>query len=228
MIKFHLQNYTSIQSLFVNKPYFAFSSGVDSVALAHWIKNRFKKSVTLAHFNHRIRPQNDHMEDAARIFAEDFGFDLVIDKREDHMETDFSEASLRNHRLNFYKKLDNNVLTAHHLDDAVESYLMNCFDGTPEYIPIKFKTVLINNVVLSPDVDGTKIPTGYSIFHPFLLSTKTDIENYAKEHDLMRYVVVDETNCKNECRRNMIRNEIIPKIGQEHIRTVVRNKFYHN
>ena len=105
-----------------------------------------------------------------------------------------------------------NFITAHHLNDAVESYLMKTFNGTPERIPIPWVT----------DFDS------FIIYHPFLESLKSDFESYAKENNLNQYVVEDPTNYTTKQTRNWVRNIIVPELqGRDMgIETVVRKKFY--
>tara|TARA_Y100000310_G_scaffold78183_1_gene74819 strand:- start:2936 stop:3454 length:519 start_codon:yes stop_codon:yes gene_type:complete len=90
----------------------------------------------------------------------------------------------------------NGVICCQHLDDCVESYLMNCFNGTPEYCPIPVLTARF----------------ACTVYRPFLLTRKQDLWRYAVGYDLMQYVVEDETNKDFNIRRNFVRHEVRPLI----------------
>ena len=68
----------------------------------------------------------------------------------------------------------------------------------------------------------------FSIFHPFLKTSKQDFIDYAEANDLMKYVVEDPTNKETKNKRNWVRNTIIPEINGRDmgIETIVRKKFY--
>ena len=94
------------------------------------------------------------------------------------------------------------VITAHHLNDWVESYLMNCMRGCPEKNPFEVETRFKN----------------FNILHPFLLTRKCDFEEYIERNMLMKFFVEDETNLVNKgSRRNWVRNDLIPLMKQQDI-----------
>lgn len=190
------------------------SGGIDSIAVAHFLKhNKFIKHNynfhSVIHINHNYRKQNDLMENAVKKFCNYYRI-LFISIRLNHEEgfKDFTEAYLREARLkaieDYAKKYstDSVYVTGHHLNDCVESYLLNCFRGHPEYNPIPSVTRFEN----------------YSICRPFILNTKKNLIEYCKKNDLMKFVVEDETNFKSQgSRRNMIRNEIVPILNRNQV-----------
>ena len=96
--------------------------------------------------------------------------------------------------------------------DCVESYLMNCFKGHHDWkVPIKPASYHEN----------------FTILHPFLLFTKDNFKYQCVKNCLMRFVCEDETNEQNICRRNFVRNTILPLLNQEGIfvEKVVRKKY---
>jgi tRNA(Ile)-lysidine synthase TilS/MesJ len=104
------------------------------------------------------------------------------------------------------------IITAHHLNDYVESYLLNCFRGHPNHTPIEFFSEF--NIEDKKYFDGKY----YKIIHPFLLSTKRDFRQYLERNNYMKYVVEDETNVENKgSRRNWLRNIIIPEMKKNKI-----------
>lgn len=186
------------------------SGGVDSIAGAHYLFNKLKLQVKLFHYNHNLRAQNDEMEESVRKFAADFNIPLEVRKLTDLQGS--GEAELRHNRYLSLQRVVNQgtVVTCHHLDDCVESYLMNCFNGVPEYSPIPVSTVFGETQVV----------------RPFLVTPKRAFERYSTEYDLDKYLVEDETNRDQSYRRNWVRHRCRP-IVEEHypgIRKVVFKK----
>lgn len=188
--------------------YIALSGGVDSIAAAIIAKRKFGIDKAY-HFNHKLRPQNDVMETKVRKFCEKFGFELIV-KRGDKLK---SEAECRHARINgFFTIVGGNLITAHHLDDATESYLLNVFRSHENYLPI-------------PIVSD--FPTG-KILHPFLLFEKKQFQQIVQKEQLTQYVEEDSTNSESKgSRRNWIRNELIPFVETQKIglKTLVRKKY---
>lgn len=178
--------------------YFAVSMGVDSVSAFFWMREK-GYNVTPIHFNHKLRGQNDLMEKKFVELCSATNSDPVIGYGKDL----FSENDCRQARLDFYKVIVEygaSVLTAHHSDDWVESYILNCFRGHPDHEPFN----LISNFET------------FQIVHPFLLCNKNDLVQYAERNNLLRFVVVDETNSVQQgSRRNWIRNTIVPEMKNQ-------------
>lgn len=198
---------------------FMVSGGVDSIAAAHWLKFNYRKKFKIIHFNHKVQAINDFMHTTMYGFVKDF-FDLDkyrvmvrLERDTPAFFKDTSEDGLRKWRHHKLEGLGGTYVTAHHLNDAVENYLMNCLHGNPEHQPIPWNTYFLGN---------------FTINHPFLQTPKRDFIAYAKENDLMKYVVEDPTNNDNGPKRNWVRNVIIPEINDRNlgIETVVRKKFY--
>lgn len=176
------------------------SGGVDSIAGAHYLFNKLKKDVRLFHYNHNLRAQNDKMQEAVERFAEDFELPLKVRKLTSPQGS--GEAELRHNRYLSLQEVANQgtVVTCHHLDDCVESYLMNCFNGTPEYNPIPLSTVFGMTRVI----------------RPFLLTPKLAFQKYSTENNLSQYIVDDETNDDQSYRRNWVRNRARPVIEEQY------------
>jgi tRNA(Ile)-lysidine synthase TilS/MesJ len=225
-IKFNKNIHHLAAKIFSSQPEELFilcSMGVDSVAATHFLVEKYRyltknKKVKIypIHFNHNLRPQNDQMELKFFKFCEDFklpGYPIHLDC------TNSSEKECRDKRIEYiiasrYMKM---CITAHHLDDCVESYLQNVFRGKEGFIPIPFLTRL----------DMGSSFGSCSLYHPFLFTEKKDFVDYAKKHDLMKYVEEDETNkVVKGSRRNLIRNEILPILDREKmgLKKIVKKK----
>lgn len=190
-----------IAKLMPKNALFMLSAGVDSISALHFVKTRTNLNPSAFHFNHKLRPQNDLMEKKAKEFCADFYIPLFVGVAEWKEGGRKTESGCRNARLNSLQRNFNQTLvTAHHLNDCVESYLKLAFEGKGAFLPIPFSTPLNKG--------------GLIINHPFLLTKKRDFEEYAARHDLLKYIVQDETNADNKNTRNWLRNSIIPQIQE--------------
>jgi tRNA(Ile)-lysidine synthetase-like protein len=192
------------------------SSGVDSVAASHYFvekyKRQFKFGISSLHFNHKMRLQNFVMAEKYRKFSKE-----ALGQYSGVIDLDCkgkTEAACRSARLNWIQNYGRNTIfiTAHHLDDCCESYLMNVLRGKEGFLPVPFISEFPNNVF---------------ICHPFLETKKQDFIDYVEKHNLTKYVEEDETNkITKGSRRNMIRNEMIPLLNEHKmgIQTIVRKK----
>lgn len=186
------------------------SGGIDSLAIAHWLKYKYRIPFNIIHFNHNCQDINDDMERSVFLFAYEHG--IPMDSYKNYTQSDHSENGLRQWRLEMMGKIGGDFITGHHLNDAVENYLMNCFHGKPEHKPIQEKTVF----------------PSFQIFHPFLKIPKKELREYAQNNDLLKYVTEDPSNTNTKFKRNWIRNVIIPELMERDmgIETIVRKKFY--
>jgi tRNA(Ile)-lysidine synthase TilS/MesJ len=199
------------------------SSGVDSTAGSHFfIKSKKSPRVIdnlhiltgLLHFNHGQRNQNDLMEEKFIKFTMDQKLPAWKTCDIKHLIKDKTEDSMRKARLEYINNNFHNTIfvSFHHLDDCVESYLLNILRGKEGFLPIPFIT---------------ELERGNILCHPFLFTKKKDFIEYAEKNDLVKYVEEDETNHTTKgSRRNFLRKEVLPLLYREKmgIDTVVKKK----
>ena len=120
------------------------SGGVDSVAALHYFakKNLSNLRVNGYHFNHKIRPQNDVMMERVQALCDQLRVPLLSAsaKKQLNTEAEYREARM----LPLRDRRDSIIITGHHLNDCVESYLLNCLRGHQGYLPIPFIPSLRN------------------------------------------------------------------------------------
>lgn len=181
-----------------NKVTVALSMGADSLAVLHFLKTRMPKiQLSAIHYNHNLRGQNFEMEGKAIRFCHKHQIPLVVKRRNRYTQKGTSEADLRTYRLKAFAESGGYIATGHHLDDACESYMMNCFKGQAEYMPIPTIT----------EFDG------FTVIRPFILTKKQDMLDYLTKHDLIDWIVEDETNVDQKYQRNWVRHSILPQVN---------------
>lgn len=181
------------------KLYLAVSMGTDSLCGTHWLIKKGYKNLCLLHFNHKIRSQNNLMEKKFIEFCSTYKLPFIIGKG-NNLKT---EVECRRARLEFYQSInseDKKIITFHHLDDWVETYLLNCFRGNPNH----------NSIPIQSDFSN------YKILHPFLVTKKGCLKQYGIRNNLERFIIEDETNKKIKgSRRNWIRNIILKEMHKQ-------------
>ena len=110
----------------------AVSGGVDSMVLLDMMVRSQAGELIVAHFDHGIRPDSHHDASFVRSVAGQHG--LLFETRREELGPKASEALARERRYAFLrhlaKKHDAQIVTAHHLDDLVETVAINLTRGT--------------------------------------------------------------------------------------------------
>lgn len=165
----------------------AISGGVDSVVLLDMLAKKHK-NILVAHFDHGIR--EDSKEDAifVRQLAVKYGVKFFT-KREE-LGANASEEKARRARYKFLRELSEKqnatIVTAHHLDDVVETIIINMVRGT--------------------GWRGLAVLNAEDIYRPLINFEKQEIINYAKQNNLKWRE--DSTNSLNVYMRNIVRHKI--------------------
>ena len=165
----------------------AVSGGVDSVVLLEMLAKKHE-NILVAHFDHGIR--EDSKEDAifVRQLAVKYGVKFFT-KREE-LGANASEEKARRARYKFLRELSEKqnatIVTAHHLDDVVETIIINMVRGT--------------------GWRGLAVLNAEDIYRPLINFKKQEIINYAKQNSLKWRE--DSTNSLNVYMRNIVRHKI--------------------
>lgn len=106
----------------------AVSGGVDSMSLLHMLFKRGGYELTVVHCNHGIRPESDTDEHLVHDSAADYG--LPFHSVRMRLGSGASEDAARRARYDFLHSVmedtgSDAIVTAHHLDDRVETMLLN-------------------------------------------------------------------------------------------------------
>lgn len=181
----------------------AISGGIDSMVLLHLL-HELKFDITVAHCNFSLR---DAESDADETFVKSTCEALKIpyfiqkfDTKQFALDYKFSiQLAARKLRYDWFsellldKKIDF-VLTAHHLDDEIETFLINLTRGT--------------------GLEGlTGIPTkNEKTIRPLLKFSREEIETFAKENTIKWRE--DSSNASNKYLRNKLRHDVVPVLKE--------------
>ena len=178
----------------------AVSGGVDSMVLANlFIQNNLNFSIAHCNFGLRAEESNADQEfilswsrkNKIKYFSSKFSTSAFCEK------TNVSiQEGARNLRYNWFNELKvihkfDYIVTAHHLDDQLETYLINSMRGSG-----------LKGLLGIPEITS-------NLFRPLLQILKDEILVYAEVNKID--FREDSSNSKNDYYRNMIRNTIIPE-----------------
>ena len=180
----------------------AYSAGVDSSVLFNLLLScKYKFSV--AHCNYKLRGQHSDCDERFIIKKAKINKVKYHTKEFDISKINFKKSQsvqmkCRQLRYEWFNKLSKKyeydfVLTAHHLNDSIETFFINLFRGT--------------------GIEGLAgIPIKRDKFiRPLLFATKNSILEYAKKNDIEYRL--DKSNESKSYKRNKIRADLIPIIS---------------
>ena len=166
----------------------AVSGGPDSMAVLDFL-SRSNKEITVLHFNHKT----PHAADAERVVSQycaTGNISLIIGELQEYVPAGVSREDFwRKQRYKFFENGadDLPVITCHHLDDVIETWLFTSLHGDPRLIPSQRGRY----------------------FRPFLGTHKAILEDWCDRKNVP--YVIDPSNVDISFMRNYIRHEIVPK-----------------
>ena len=145
-----------------------------------------KHDVTIAYFNHRTT----HGEEASKFvskYCTDNHLPMMYGTcRSERGEKESQEEYWRRERYEFLSCLGP-VITCHHLDDCVETFIWSSLHGTAKVIPL----------------------TRNNVLRPFLTTRKDEFKSWCIRHNVPW--IEDESNQDTKYMRNYIRNVMMPQ-----------------
>ncbi len=185
--------------LSTNKLLLAVSGGLDSVVLAHLCASA-KLNFAIAHCNFNLRGEES---DADEAFVLDLGDALEVEVFTESFNTEaYAEdeklsvqMAARDLRYNWFHELSaslgfDNILTAHHANDNLETFLINLIRGTGLEGLTGIKTE--NDIII----------------RPLLQFSRKEIAAFAWEKNIQWRE--DSSNSSSKYLRNKIRHDIVP------------------
>ncbi len=179
----------------------AISGGLDSVVLAH-LCHKINLDVSLAHCNFNLRgDESDGDEGFVLELAEQLSMEAFVESFDTKTYAEAEKLSIqmaaRELRYNWFKELARQlkfdfILTAHHADDNLETFLINLTRGTG-----------LEGLTGIPQVND-------NIVRPLLPYSRETIERYAMDNDLRWRE--DSSNASTKYLRNKLRHDVIPML----------------
>jgi tRNA(Ile)-lysidine synthase len=193
-----------IQGKLEREVYVACSGGVDSMAVVDFLMKNH--TVNLMFFDHGTETSKEAREfltaryDPSIQFA---GMNLEIGNiTRSKAKSESWEEYWRTQRYEWFHSFDVPIITCHHLDDCVETWIFTSLNGEGKIIPYSNKNVI----------------------RPFRANNKVEFTNWCRNKNVPW--VEDSSNEDTKYMRNFIRHEIMPKalIVNPGISKVIRRK----
>ncbi len=186
-----------------SKVLLAVSGGIDSMVMTELFRAR-GTAFSLAHCNFQLRGR-DSFKDQAFVESEagrlgvkfhTASFETEVFARKNKISVQMAARELR------YRWLEKTraeygfdlIATAHHLDDSIETMLLNLLRGTG-----------------LAGLKGIPRRSG-NIIRPLLFASRDEIEQFAQRGDILYRE--DQTNKETKYQRNKLRHEVIPKLEE--------------
>ena len=187
----------------------ALSGGVDSSALlifAHTFRKRWNSDIIAAHLNHKLRTDSDREEAANQRLCETLNIFCYVGRSQvrsycQKMHLGLEEGA-RKIRYSFLSALAKKyacdyLLTAHHLNDLAEDFLLRQIRGAAW-----------------PSLAGMKAYEAESkILRPFLIFPKKDLQGLVQSLNISWQE--DKSNRDLTFMRNRVREQILPLFCRE-------------
>lgn len=186
-----------------NKLLIAISGGLDSVVLTE-LCHKLNLNISLAHCNFNLRgKESDADEDFVLQLAEDLDVEVFIENFDTKGFAKDNKRSIqmaaRELRYAWFEELADQlkfdyILTAHHADDNLETFLINFTRGTG-----------LEGLTGIPEVNNKFV-------RPLLPFSREQLEQYAKE-DRIKWRE-DRSNASIKYLRNKLRHDVIPVLKE--------------
>lgn len=178
----------------------AISGGVDSVVLAHLLKNA-TVPFAFAHVNYKLRGEESERDsDFVAELAEKLNVPFFLKQANQDELRGNIQAAARSLRYSFFETIAQResfswIATGHHLNDTIETVLLNLTRGTG-----------IDGLVGIAQTNG-------KLIRPLLGYTREAILDYAKANQLVWRE--DSSNAADKYTRNRLRNQLIPELIEQ-------------
>jgi tRNA(Ile)-lysidine synthase len=181
----------------------AISGGIDSVVLTHLLST-LNFDISLAHCNFNLRGTESDLD---TVFVKDLAKKLAIHCFTTSFETEriakenkeSTQIAARNLRYSWFQEIRQEnkfdyILTAHHADDNLETFLINLTRGSG-----------LDGFTGIPEING-------NIIRPLLKFSREEIEVFAQEEKISWRE--DHSNTSTKYVRNKIRHNILPVLKE--------------
>lgn len=181
----------------------AVSGGPDSMALLNMLYSSNYKLV-ICHVNYHKRKESNYEQMEIEKYAKERNIPLHVLQVEPNEVVGNFQAWAREVRYNFFKKQyiaysAQGLFVAHHLDDLLETYLMQTKRrSVVSYFGLKSENEIFGMKVLRP------------LINQF---TKSELLDYCQRNQI--FYSIDSSNLSDSYTRNRIRHRVIEKLTME-------------
>jgi len=189
----------SIAKLNATRWVICLSGGADSVALLHAFKLQFPEQHLIAiHVNHHIAADANQWQQLCQTYCDSLGVELIVKHCQFDDPKAVNENAAREARYSLIEQCVSEgdcVLTAHHANDQLETFLMRIWrgDGLRGLMSIPVQR---------------KFAGGATMFRPLLDVSRDRIESYCQFHNLP--FVSDPANSDDRFDRSRVRKTLVP------------------
>lgn len=193
-----------IQGKLDREVYVACSGGVDSMAVVDFLMKNHK--VNLMFFDHGTETSKEARDFLSARYDPSIqfgGMNLEIGNiTRIKNKSESWEEYWRTQRYEWFHSFDVPIITCHHLDDCVETWIFTSLNGEGKIIPYSNKNVI----------------------RPFRSNRKSEFTNWCRNKNVPW--VDDTSNEDTKYMRNFIRHEIVPKalVVNPGLHKVIRKK----
>ncbi len=186
----------------------AVSGGPDSMALLKML-SELKLKLIVLHVNYHKRDVSNYEQEMVYKYAEERNYPVHILDTSDMKQTGNFQAWAREVRYDFFKKMydlynGDGIFVAHHLDDLLETYLMQKQRG---------------NLVSSFGLRLETTIKGMRVIRPLLDYRKEELLSYCKRNQIP--YSIDVSNNEDHYTRNYIRHHQVSKFSDEDIKNIL-------
>lgn len=182
----------------------AVSGGADSMCLLHWLSQQESISLVAAHFNHQLRGEEAHRDEAfVRDFCRERNIPLTVGRgdvrafaKREKLSIEEAGRTLRYAFLSQAAQTEgcSRVATAHNAGDNAETVLLHLLRGSG----------LQGLTGIAPRL--------HNVVRPLLTTSRQEIEDYLTAYHIPH--VEDGTNADDVYARNRVRHQLIPLLEE--------------
>lgn len=185
----------------------AVSGGPDSMALLHKLTS-YKNKFVVCHVNYKTRNESDYEENMVRDFCKKNNFIFEYNVVKKNNIANFQDSA-RVFRYTFFKEMYEKynakaLIVAHHLDDSLETYLMQ-----------KERKSIVKHYGIAYE----SFIMGMNVLRPLLCYRKKELLEYCNSNNVP--YSIDYTNNLPKYQRNKLRLEVIDHLSDEELKKLV-------
>lgn len=177
----------NIQGTLQRHVHIACSGGVDSMAVVNLLSRNH--SIDLLFFDHGTETSKDAKKFLIETFQKNPKVNIQVGNiTRDKYSSESQEEYWRNQRYEWFHQFDAPVITCHHLDDCVETWIWSSMHGEGKIVPYR----------------------NLNVIRPFRMNTKRDFIDWCERKNVEW--IEDKSNSDTKYMRNYIRYEMMQNV----------------